>query len=174
MSWKNVIVDGKNEPESNRIVGCVPLEYTTESNKMETKMVYNNIPSKSIFSIHKYPDTYLFKVVSGLDSKDEPNIVLNKNMMYLEDKAPDRFKNILLIQLIIQEMRVVHYELNPENTLNYNNTERDKYLVNTLSRRLQAAPDRFKNILFNTTEKKINLTIDSRAANSEEKVFKIT
>ena len=153
----NVIVDGKNEPESNRIVGCVPLEYTTESNKMETKMVYNNIPSKNIFSIHKYPDTYLFKVVSGLDSKDEPNIVLNKNMMYLDKDCLDYPRDV-----------VIHYELNPENTLNYNNTERDKYLVNTLSRRLQAAPDRFKNILFNTSEKKLNLTIDSRAANSEE------
>ena len=61
--------------------------------------------------------TYLFKVVSGLDSKDEP-IVLNKNMMYLDKDCLDSAVDV-----------VIHYELNPENTLNYNNSERDKYLL---------------------------------------------
>ena len=153
----NVIVDGKSEPESNRIVGCVPLEYTIESNTIDTKMVYNNIPSKSIFSIHKYSDSYLFRVASGLDASDEPKIVLNKNMMYLDKDCLDYPRDI-----------TIHYELNPENTLNYTNLDRDKYLINTLSRRLQAAPDRFKNILFDITNKKLSLTIDSRAANSDE------
>ena len=77
--------------------------------------------------------------------------------MYLDKDCMDYPRDIIL-----------DYELNPENTLNYTPKDREKYLVNTLSRRVNVAPNRFQNIRFNSTKKKIHLTIDSRAANSNE------
>jgi len=152
-----IINKGTKEPESNKIVGCVPLEYTTEYTTKRMKMVYNNIPAKSIFSIHETPETHHFSVNSGMEPPAEGAIVLNKNLMYLDKDCMDYPRDIIL-----------DYELNPENTLNYTPKDREKYLVNTLSRRMNVAPNRFQNVRFNTTKKKIHLTIDSRAANSGE------
>lgn len=153
----HVITPGEDEPESNQIIGCVPLEYTREYNTKSIKMVYNNIPAKSIFSIHSVPETHHFVVNSGLDSPIDASTVLNKNLMYLDKDCMDYPRDIIL-----------DYELNPENTLNYTPKDREKYLVNTLSRRVNVAPNRFQNIRFNSAKKKIHLTIDSRAANSGE------
>ena len=157
ISLGHVITKGEEEPESNQIVGCVPLEYTREYNTKAIKMVYNNIPAKSIFSIHSVPETHHFVVNSGLDSPIDASTVLNKNLMYLDKDCMDYPRDIIL-----------DYELNPENTLNYSPKDREKYLVNTLSRRVNVAPNRFQNIRFNSGKKKIHLTIDSRAANSGE------
>lgn len=153
----HVIQKGTEEPESNQIVGCVPLEYTREYRVNRIKMVYNNIPSKSIFSIHEIPETHHFSVNSGMDAPQEASIVLNKNLMYLDKDCMDYPRDIIL-----------DYELNPENTLNYTPRDREKYLVDTLSRRVNVAPNRFQNIRFNSNRKKIHLTVDSRAANSGE------
>ena len=153
----HIINAGTDEPESNQIVGCVALEYTREYTTHRMKMVYNNIPSKSIFSIHETPETHHFSVNSGLEAPQEGSIVLNKNLMYLDKDCMDYPRDIIL-----------DYELNPENTLNYTPSDREKYLVDTLSRRVNVAPNRFQNIRFNTTRKKIHLTVDSRAANSGE------
>ena len=48
ISLGNVITNGEDEPSSNQIICCVPLEYTREYNTRAIKMVYNNIPSRSI------------------------------------------------------------------------------------------------------------------------------
>ena len=49
--------------------------------------------------------------------------------MYLDKDCMDYPRDIIL-----------DYELNPENTLNYTPKDREKYLVNTLSRRVNVAP----------------------------------
>ena len=135
VSLGNVITNGEDEPSSNQIICCVPLEYTREYNTRAIKMVYNNIPSRSIFSIHSIPETHHFVVNSGLDSPTNVSIVLNKNLMYLDKDCLDYPRDIIL-----------DYELNPDNTLNYSPKQREKYLVKSLSRRLEALI-RFQNDL---------------------------
>lgn len=152
-----VIESGRDEPKSNRIIGCIPMEYLIEKNSKELKMIYNNVPSKNLFSIHREPDTHMFKVNSGLEQPSDPIFTINKNLLYLDKDCKDFPRDVTL-----------SYEINIENTLNYNNIEREEFLIESLSRKLEVAPNRFKNIKFDVNNRKIHLTVDSRPSNSDE------
>lgn len=154
-----VLNDSLKEPHSNTIVGCIPIEYTiTDSRECSNSrnMIWNNVPNKNLISVHS-DSSNRFILSKGLGCNENSILSLNPLFIHLDKDNLDIPREV-----------VFDYELNPDNTINYSELEREEYLKKTLSNRFEISESRFTNIRFDITKRKIFITIDSRLANTTE------
>tara|TARA_Y100000389_G_C17419812_1_gene496052 strand:- start:61 stop:1641 length:1581 start_codon:yes stop_codon:yes gene_type:complete len=154
-----VVNKGRGEPDSNKIIGCVPVEYIKVFNNdcnYSHKMIWNNLPSTKNVSVFTDKSHRVF-VYNGLKCNNENNKTIDKEHLFVEK---DRFD--------YERDAIVSYELNPQNTLVYDEKEREEFIKHSLKNQFMVSDKRFKNFKFNTEKMKFMVTVTSRDSNSDE------
>ena len=154
-----VINNGRNEPISNKIIGCVPVEYVKvleNDCNYSHKMIWNNLPSNKNISVFTDKSNRVF-VYNSLKCKNENNKIIDPEHIYTEK---DRFD--------YQRDAIISYELNKTNTLIYSEKEREDFIKHSIKNQFLVSDKRFKNFKFNPEKMKFMVTITSRDSNSDE------
>lgn len=155
VALSHVIIKGKIEPDANDLIYCVPLEYTKQV-PGSTKDVWNTIPiNNNKLSIWTNQDNFFY---ANNDYAKHDNLELTFNYKFIEDEHDimDLTRDIL-----------ADYKLNTNNTEVYNSDTKEALFISTISNRVGFNSRRIKNVSF-TDENKINLSIISRPAGSNE------
>ena len=152
----DIVVPGSEEPDTNNLIYCIPLEYTnTIQNNI--KEVWNTIPNlNNKLSVFTDNNSYLW--VNNDYSK--PNIN-QKDLNY------DLIENDIDL-LDLSRKIVFKYELNKNNTEIYDEEKRQELILKSLSNRLGVHTNRFKNIIFSKKDSTLSLSVVSRPAGSDE------
>ncbi len=154
-----VISKGRNEPQSNKIIACVPVEYIEifkNDCNYSHKMIWNNLPSNKNISIFTDKENRVF-AYNSLKCNNKNNKTINREHIYSEK---DRFD--------YQRDAIISYELNKTNTLVYSEKEREEFIKHSLKNQFMVSDKRFKDFKFNPEKMKFMVTISSRDANSDE------
>jgi hypothetical protein len=154
-----VNTEGKGEPDSNKIIGCVPVEYVKVLNNdcnYSHKMIWNNLPSQKNISVFVDKSNRVF-VYNSLKCSNENNKTINSEHIFVEK---DRFD--------YPRDTIISYELNKNNTLIYDDKEREKFIKHSLKNQFLVSDKRFKDFKFNTEKMKFMVTVNSRNQNSDE------
>ena len=154
-----VVNKGIDEPESNKIIACLPVEYIEvfkNDCNYSHKMIWNNLPSNKNISVFVDKEHRVF-AYNGLKCKNRNNKTVNREHIYAEK---DRFD--------YSNDAIISYELNKHNTLVYDEKEREEFIKHSLKSQFLVSEKRFKNFQFNTDKMKFLVTIGSRDANSDE------
>jgi hypothetical protein len=150
---------GTGEPESNKIIGCVPVEYVKVFNNdcnYSHKMIWNNLPSQKNISVFTDKSNRVF-VYNSLKCSNENNKTIDNNYIFIEK---DRFD--------YPRDAIISYELNKNNQLVYNEKEREEFIKHSLKNQFLVSDKRFTDFKFNTEKLKFMVTVTSRNQNSDE------
>ena len=154
-----VINKGSQEPSSNKVIGCVPVEYVEvfkNDCNYSHKLIWNNLPSNKNISVFTDKEHRVF-AYNGLKCNNKHNKTINKEHIYAEK---DRFD--------YKRDAIISYELNKTNTLVYNEKEREEFIRHSLKNQFLVSDKRFIDFKFNTEKMKFMVTVQSRDANSDE------
>ena len=150
---------GSQEPESNKLIACVPVEYVEvfkNDCNYSHKLIWNNLPSNKKISIFTDKEHRVF-AYNGLKCNNKNNKTINREHIYAEK---DRFD--------YQRDAIISYELNKNNTLVYDEKEREEFIRHSLKNQFLVSDKRFQDFKFNTDKMKFLVTVKSRDANSDE------
>lgn len=152
----DIVVPGTEEPDSNNLIYCVPLEYTTDI-QCNLKEIWNTIPNiNNKLAIYNDKNSFLF-----VNNDYEKPII---NAMELNLNLVENDKDLM----DLERQMVFKYNLNNNNTEIYDEEKRQELILNTLSNRLGVQENRFKNIVFNKEDKTFKLSLISRPSESDE------
>ena len=101
-----VVNKGSEEPSSNKIIACVPVEYVEvfkNDCNYSHKLIWNNLPSNKNISVFTDKEHRVF-AYSGLKCNNKHNKTINKEHIYSEKD-----------NLIIKRDAIISYELNKTN-----------------------------------------------------------
>ena len=151
----DIAVDKNEEPESDTLIYCIPIEYTKNTNNI--KEIWNSVPNlNNKLSIWNNNSNFL--IVNNDYSKPLTNIYeLNYDFVKNQEDLLDLTRSVIL-----------KYEKNKKNTEMYNDEKKHELVRSELSKRLGINKSRLKNIKFNDENKTINISIISRPAESDE------
>lgn len=151
----DIVVDKDEEPESDNLIYCIPIEYTKNIN--DIKEIWNSVPNlNNKLSIWNNNNNFL--IVNNDYNKPNTNIYeLNYDFVKNEEDLLD-----------LQRLVVLKYEKNKKNTEMYNTEKREDLVAREISNRLGINKSRLKNITFMEDENTIKINIIPRPAGSNE------
>ena len=154
-----VATKGFKEPHSNKIIACIPIEYTTINKgtcDLYRKMYWNNIPDNNVVSLW-VDKSHRFMTFDGLKCEKKSQFVLNEALLDIKKDVRD-----------IPRKAIIHYKINKNNVENYTLEDKKNFLIETLANRFSVDKTRFTNIEFDSENKQIYIKVDSRPVNSNQ------